>query len=268
MRIDEYRQALSPLLRTTEAGERLETYLLEHSNLPGPRGNLELAHALAGELAVAPVGTQLWAALNAWSALSAAEAGTGDQREYLPFCATVALGALYRRESRRRPQILRRLRAAANDPRWRMREAAAMALQIIGESQPEELLDLLEQWLKSPTLLEQRAVAAALAHPPLLGPEGFVRASLRLAERILAEVARQEPEARRSEEFRVLRQGLGYALSVLAAALPEQGLELLERWARIGDRDIAWIIRENLKKKRLAKHGPRVRRIAALLGGG
>jgi hypothetical protein len=268
LKTDEYRRALGPLLRSDDVGKRLGSYLLEHSNLPGPRGNLELAHVLAAELAAAPVDAQLWTALGAWAALSAEEADTGDRREYLPFCATVAFGALYRREARRRPQILRRLRAAANDPRWRMREGAAMALQKIGESQPGELLKLLQRWLERPTFLEQRAVVAALAHPPLLADEGFALASLDMAERILADVARRKPQARGSEEFRVLRQGLGYALSVLVAALPAEGFQLLERWARIPDKDIAWILRENLKKKRLSKHGPRIKRIAALLGGG
>jgi hypothetical protein len=268
LKTGEYRETLGSLLRSTGAADRLEAYLIEHSNLPGPRGNLELAHALAEELAAAPIEARLWAKLDAWSGLSAAEAGTGNRREYLPFCATVAFGALYRREVRRRPQILKRLRSAANDPRWRMREAAAMALQKIGESWSEELLEVLGQWLEHPTLLEQRAVAAALAHPPLLADEGFARASLRLAEHILADFVRQEPQARQTEEFRVLRQGLGYALSVLVAALPEQGFEMLERWARITDPDIAWILKENLKKKRLAEYAARLKRIGALLGGG
>jgi hypothetical protein len=268
LKTDEYRQEVRSLLRSAGGADRLEAYLLEHSNLPGPRGNLELAHALADELAAAPIDARLWAKLGAWSDLSAAEAGTGDRREYLSFCAAVGCGALYGREARRRPQILKRVRSAANDPRWRMREAAAMALQRVGEAQSEELLKILEQWLQSPTLLELRAVAAALAHPPILADEGFARAGLGLADRILADVARREAAARKSEEFRVLRQGLGYALSVLAAALPGEGFELLERWARSGDPDIAWIIRENLKKKRLAGHGVRLKKIAALLGGG
>jgi hypothetical protein len=267
LKTDEYRQALRSLLDSTDAGKRIEAYLLEHSNLPGPRGNLELAYALAGELASGPIDAQLWARLGAWAELSAAEAGTGDRREYLPFCATVALGALYAPEARKRPQILRRLRLAANDPRWRMREASAIALQSIGEYRGDELFEVLGQWLRRPTLLELRAVAAALAHPPLLEDEGFARTALRLAERVLASAARQGPQARRSEEFRALRQGLGYALSVLAAALPEEGLAMLERWARSGDRDVAWIIKENLKKKRLAGHGPRLKHIAELLGG-
>jgi hypothetical protein len=267
LKTDDYRQALGSLLRSTDAPDRLEAYLLEHSNLPGPRGNLELAHALAEELAAGSIDARLWARLIAWSELSAAEAGTGDRREYLPFCATVAYGALYQRETRRRPQILKRVRSAANDPRWRMREAAAMALQEIGESGDKELLAVLGRWLERSTLLEKRAVAAALAHPPLLADEGLARAGLRLAGRILADVVRQETQARRSEEFRVLRQGLGYALSVLVAALPGDGFELLERWARSRDPDIAWILRENLKKKRLAAFGARLQKIAALLGG-
>jgi hypothetical protein len=50
---------------------------------------------------------------------------------------------------------------------------------------------------------------------------------------------------------RPLRKALGFAPSLFVAALPEEGFPLLERWARSGDRDLIWIVRENLKKDRL-----------------
>jgi len=58
---------------------------------------------------------------------------------------------------------------------------------------------------------------------------------------------------RRSEEFRVLRKGLGYCWSVAICALPEPGKRAMERWFTSGDRDVRWIMKENLKKKRLAR---------------
>jgi hypothetical protein len=51
----------------------------------------------------------------------------------------------------------------------------------------------------------------------------------------------------------VLRQTLGYAVSVITAAAPERGFALMRTCATWGDTDIVWILRENLKKKRLAK---------------
>jgi len=52
---------------------------------------------------------------------------------------------------------------------------------------------------------------------------------------------------RREEGFSVLRQGLGYALSVLVAAEPTRGFAQLERWAARcathRDPDIDWVLR-------------------------
>jgi hypothetical protein len=259
------REKLSSLLAADAAGE-LEAYLLASSGLPGPRGNLELAHALADLLALGAPGPAVRQRLEDWRALSAAEAPTGNPREYLPFCGTLALSAGWS-HSRARPKIASSLREAAGDPRWRMREGAAMALQRVGETDPEALLDLLDRWLKAGTFLELRAVAAALAHPPLLGDAAFARKALALADRTLRGFAAAKPAERREEGFRVLRQGLGYALSVLAAAEPETGFALLERWAGSGDPDVAWVLRENLKKKRLARYPERVRSVRVKLGG-
>jgi len=40
---------------------------------------------------------------------------------------------------------------------------------------------------------------------------------------------------------------------VVVAVTPERGFALMRECARWGDADINWVLRENLKKKRLAK---------------
>ena len=60
-------------------------------------------------------------------------------------------------------------------------------------------------------------------------------------------------EERRDPDFRVLRQALGYCWSVAVAALPESGKAIMERWCASDDPDVRWIMRENLRKKRLQK---------------
>jgi hypothetical protein len=267
------REAVAKLLAADAAGE-LQAYLLANSGLPGPRGNLELAHTLADLLARDPPGPAVRGSLEAWRALSAEQAPTGDPREYLCFCGTLARGSDWVRGrggrssgGGGREKIARDLRRAAGDPRWRRREAVAMALQRIGEADPSALLETLGSWLEDGTYLELRAVAAALAHPPLLGDPSFARRALELADHLLAGLAGAAKGARREEGYRTLRQGLGYALSVLAAAEPKEGFALLERWAARRDPDLGWVIRENLKKKRLAAHADRVARLKAALGG-
>jgi hypothetical protein len=58
---------------------------------------------------------------------------------------------------------------------------------------------------------------------------------------------------RNAEEFRALKKGMGYCWSVAVAANPAAGMPLMEHWFSTTDKDIHWIMRENLKKKRLER---------------
>ena len=58
---------------------------------------------------------------------------------------------------------------------------------------------------------------------------------------------------RKGDAFQALRKGMGYCWSVAVAALPEAGKERMERWFVSDDRDVRWIMRQNLRKKRLAR---------------
>ena len=131
-----------------------------------------------------------------------------------------------------------------------------MALQRMGEASFPTLRELLSSWQEGASHLEQRAVMAALAHPPTLADPEVARYSLGVSDRILAGIASLGPEARKAEEYRVLRQGLEYALSVFVAALPGEGFPFLERWAASEDPDARRIVRSNLGKARLTKKFP------------
>jgi hypothetical protein len=145
---------------------------------------------------------------------------------------------------------LKILRGCASDPRWRLREAVAMALQKLGKVDMEALLAEMRDWsLGIP--LEQRAAAAALCEPNLLLDEGHAEAVLNLLDSITRSIAKVAN--RKSEDFKALRKGLGYCWSVAVAALPSAGKELMEKWLLSDDRDIQWIMKQNLKKKRLAR---------------
>jgi len=139
------------------------------------------------------------------------------------------------------------LRTCASDPRWRMREAVAMALQRVGQADMETLLDNVESWSKG-TWLEMRAAAAGLAEPALLREEKHILRALEILDHITLEV---EAAQERGEDFKTLRKGLGYCWSVTVAAIPAQGKRFMERWLSSTDKDVRWIMKENLKKNRL-----------------
>ena len=123
-----------------------------------------------------------------------------------------------------------------------------MALQRIGDADMDNLLSHLEPWL-SGNWLEQRAVAAALAEPKLLRDPAQIDRALSYLDRITASIAAATD--RRAEDYKVLRQGLGYCWSVIVVARPTSGKRLMERWLKSDDKDVQGVMRENLKKKRL-----------------
>jgi hypothetical protein len=214
-----------------------DSYLLRESGLPGPRGNLELAQAVADEGDLPRFERYL---LN-----TPDTAPVNSPYEFLAFCGAVGLGRLLAEGDDRWLAVLRR---CAADPRWRMREGVAMALQRLGDADMPRLVVGMRDWARG-TPLEQRAAAAALCEPRLLREAAHARATLRILDAITASIARVKD--RRSDAFRALRQGLGYCWSVAVAALPAEGKPLMEKWLASPDPDVLWIMRENLKKKRL-----------------
>lgn len=214
-----------------------DTYLMQASGLPGPRGNLELAHVVA-DVATAEQ-------IDHWLTFDASRAPVNSPEEFLAFCGIIGVGRLIVEGQVERWATLRRW---ASDPRWRSREGVAMALQRIGDADMDNLLSHLDAWL-SGNWLEQRAVAAALAEPKLLREAAQIDRALSYLDRITAAMA--EASDRRAEDYKVLRQGLGYCWSVIVAARPSSGKRLMERWLKSADKDVHWIMRENLKKKRL-----------------
>lgn len=234
----------------------LHCFLREHSNLPGPRGNLELAGQFADLVTTLAAGSRAaaaWKATMGLAAVGPGEAPTGDPGEFVAFCGTLA-AAGFAADASRRPDVWQTVRRAAEDPRWRLREAAAQAIQRALALDRPGTLAVLEEWAAGGGWLLLRAVAAGVADPPLLADPVLAAAALGLHEVVCRRFV--EPFDRRDPGFRVLRQGLGFTLSVVVAAAPEPGFVLLRRLAVAGDPDVAWVLRSNLGKARLARSYP------------
>ncbi len=212
-------------------------YLRERSGLPGPRANLELAQAVADE-----------GDADTFDGLLA----TDD--EYLAFCGVLGLGRLLADgpPARTRRRIEARLHEYATDPRWRVREAVALALQRLGDADLPRLLDLGTTWVGDPHPLVRRAAVAAVCEPRLLAAREAAARAVDLCGRATAGLAALPADQRRDEGVRALRQALGYCWSVAVAADPAGGLPAFRALAAVDDSDVAWIVRENGRKKRLA----------------
>ncbi|MDF2826059.1 MAG: lyase heat protein repeat-containing protein [Mycobacterium sp.] len=171
----------------------------------------------------------------------------GSDDEFLALCGTVALGA-----RAGEPVANVTLRRLARDSRWRIREAVALGLQLRGDADPAELERIALEWVCDPDPLVQRAAAAAICEPRLLHTARSAAVAVEVCRIATNSLTGHPPAVRRDPPLRTLRQSLGYCWSVAVAADPEPGLAVF-RSLDGSDPDVAWIITENLGKKRLAR---------------
>src|SRR6185369_10453579 len=117
-KINEYRETL-------KNSDDWIPFLRKNSGLPGPRGNLELAHAVAG------AGSE-----KQFRQLLSFQAEENTPEVFLVFCGVMGLGKLAANE----PKLFDQLREYASDQRWRIREAVATGLQLAGDQDMDLLL--------------------------------------------------------------------------------------------------------------------------------
>lgn len=213
-------------------------YLRANSNLPGPRGNLELAHAFAD-----------WAPDELVEALRSEDT---EHDEFVDFCVVLALGERLARAPD--PGLVTALHEHARDPRWRIREAVATGLQRVGDRDLLRLVSLVDGWVLEADPLVRRAAIAAICEPRLLTTQPGASGALRACQAATRTIAEALPDERRTVGMRVLRQALGYCWSVAVAADPGPGLTAFAALQAVeDDPDLAWIARENLRKARLQR---------------
>ncbi len=91
----------------------------------------------------------------------------------------------------------------------------------------------------------------------LPGPRGNLELAYAVAEegneKQFKQFLLENADGSKDERFKVLRQGMGYCWSVAVAALPEIGKPMMEKWLDSQDKNICWMMKENLKKNRLVK---------------
>jgi hypothetical protein len=227
-----------------------DAYLAHNCRLPGPNVNFELLAAAADEADEARV--RHWCAL---------DRGDDDGPEaFFVMCGVVGLGKLAAdtfAERRRTPALMRQqLRGFANDRRWRVREAAAFALQRIGDEYLRPLLEIAEEWAGG-TAFERRAVITAVCQPR------FVAASNAASrERIPALVDRVMASYRAEADHRApavaeLATALSSAWSVVLAG-NDHAMAGFERWVTVAnvDADIRAVVAANCSTQRLRRALP------------
>jgi hypothetical protein len=214
-------------------------YLKDNSNLPGKRGNLELLQA------VVELGDESF--FNKCLTYNETIAPTNTPGEFVACCGTTGIGKIIANGKEKYFDILKR---QSSDSRWRIRESVAFALQIIGGKNFRRLIIEMKKW-KNDNLFVRRAIVAGLCEPALLQVKENAEEVLDLLYEITTDI--YNIIERKDDSLRVLKKGLGYGLSVAIVANPEKGKQIFEKLSKYKDKDILWILKENLKKNRLIK---------------
>jgi hypothetical protein len=216
-------------------------FLLENSNLPGPRGNLELLYKFSK--------TATEAEINECFRYYSDDL-KNSQEEFVVMCGVLGYCYLHHSDIE---NTLSEIRKYASHASWRVRESVAMGIQELGVTDFEKTVNVLEKWMKG-NQLELRAVVAGLCEPKLLKKPENAQKVLEILEQIIL-TFNKIPE-KLTQDGESLRKALGYGLSVAMVHLPEKGKELFEKLETSKNKHILWILRENLKKNRLLKMDP------------
>jgi hypothetical protein len=218
-----------------------DAFLKGESGLPGPRGNLELAAAF--------VDVASRDKIIGYAQLDAEQAPENTPQGYLAFCGVFGLGRLIAEGESDHLSLLRR---RAHDPRWRVREAVAMALQRLGDADIGALIAAVDDWRRDP--LERRAAIAGLCEPRLLER----MTSLDPVFGHLDDATRwlEGQSGPLDEEGKVLRKGLAYAWSVAVCGQPDEGKAAMEAWLGNSSPNVRWVMKQNLGKARLIRLDP------------
>ncbi len=261
------RFSLNPALRASLIDpdiSALEDYLIDNSSLPGPRGNLELIAAFAdevGALCRAPdvslnrsyvaLEWLLHELINRYPpAVFGGDPGSPLQMPQL--CGAVGYGEWASAFSHIEAGVWELLMLAESSL-WRVREGAAMGLQRMLEHTWSQTIRRLRRQAIDAGAYQWRGIVAGVAEPALLTDTARALEALDLHYAALSYLRRLPAGVRRSDPVVTLRQALGYSVSVVVVAAPEPGFALMQTWTSWNDLDINWVIRENLKKKRLAR---------------
>ncbi len=246
---------LKSFLRTKK-DKAIYNYLIANSNLPGRRANIELGQAFS-DVVKDYFETEpelMWKLCNKYIDISAEDAPVNSQKEFVPFCGTIGIGAIGSVSDKYYRRSLSTLKRMSNDARWRIREAVAMGLQKILNRKGTTTIDILERWIDKDNWLEMRAVAAGVAEPFLLVDRYIAKKSLHIHKKILKRLS--DKVETKSDEFKIAVKGLSYTLSVVVAAIPDEGFRYIKSSASSNNKTIKRIIKENLKKNRLKKNFP------------
>lgn len=212
-------------------------YLLENSNLPGPRGNLKLLYEFSKDADEKEI-KKCIEYIN--------PDVKNSPEEFVGMCGILSYSIRNQSDLK---GVISFLEKYASHDSWRIRESVAISIQEISEGKQDEVITELGN-LRQGNDFEKRAVVAGLCEPKLLKNEELNLKILNIIFEITKSLAHDKKLDERSTS---LRKALGYGWSVVISKIPVEGKLTFEKMFDLNGKHIKWIIKENLKKKRLMK---------------
>jgi hypothetical protein len=236
--------------------EPLTSFMLGHSGLPGPRGNITLATEASRLIAESwdAEGRFLRELIEEWTS-------SGD--EYLIFTAHCSLGYILVVSPAEEAWAVPLLYEGNFNRLWRAREGVTFALEALLDKRRGFAFALIDAWCADRNPIVVRNTVVALAHPSQLRESAEQLDVLKKYNRIGMELV---AGSWKTPDAKMLAKSLGFTLSVAAEA-DESYLDQFEEWIRAGVKPWRNIVKENLGKSRIAKKYPaRIAALRALLG--
>lgn len=257
-------EALTAAFEEALAGkpERLFVQLGNVSGLPGTRANVAVAQAFANEcVARGKAADELAFDM---ATLHADVAPGASPREFLPMCGVLAIGGRAAVDPSLRKKTIAVLHEAAEDLRFRVREAVPLALAKIGGAMGDALVRDVASWMDG--FFQATAVLLALAHPAWLP-------SIDRADEVIArldeayELAKKAPRAAaRYPGRKALVEALAVAPSAVAARFGVPVFDALARWSSTEMPELRDAIAANLRAGNLAsRYAAEIERVRAAL---
>lgn len=241
--------------------DRLYKLLGLASGLPGPRANMALANAFATDLAAR--GKKADELAFAMATMPPSRAPGATEREFLPVCGVIAVGARAAADKALRPKALAVLHDAAEDLRFRVRDAVPIALARMGAKMGDELAYDLETWMDG--YFQATAAILALEMPEFLAALKLEYGVINRIHEAFAMACDAPRSAARYPGFKALMEALGH---VPAGVSQKFGIHVVDRlvmWSEVQIPEMREIIRKNLRDKRLQRMGDELDRVREAL---
>jgi hypothetical protein len=256
--------ALSRAVDTAIQGKPGDLYALlaRGSGLPGVRPNLPLAERFAQ--ACVERGSLADALLVGIATLDPDHAPGATELEFLPMCGVVAAGARGAADAPSVSRMLSTLQTAAEDLRWRVRDAVPSALARIGASRGEGLLEDVAPWMNR--FFSAAAVLLASSRNEWLSRIEHSEALLLRLDEAFALARDADRSTERYPGYKALVLALATSPGVIAARFGRPVFDRLVGWSAVKEPMLREAVAKSIEGTRLGRRfGEEVARVKKAL---